>query len=134
MFDPGLVMGPCIVEMDRIVTRDVQYQLELNRCRNKNVNLQGSSAYSVGGDSGQDGQTAEISTISPCFSKSMGKIIYQLCTSTHLACSFPPVTMAALTLPSTSLPFVIKTGLSLPVLRGLKWSVHQRYILMCLQT
>ncbi|KAH3805214.1 hypothetical protein DPMN_133511 [Dreissena polymorpha] len=95
MFDPGgtpgLVMGPCIVEIDRIVIRDVQYQLEVNRCRNEEVNVkqelvtklhksvteksiislgdldpsglkphqkfQGSSAYSVGGDSGQDGQT-----------------------------------------------------------------------------
>ncbi|KAH3779418.1 hypothetical protein DPMN_157221 [Dreissena polymorpha] len=51
MFDPGgapgLVMGPCIVEIDRIVIRDVQYQFE----------FQGSSAYSVGGDNGQDGPT-----------------------------------------------------------------------------
>ncbi|KAH3787283.1 hypothetical protein DPMN_165404 [Dreissena polymorpha] len=45
---PGLVMGPCIVEID------------LNRCRNKEVNFLVSSANSVGGDSGQDGQTAEI--------------------------------------------------------------------------
>ncbi|KAH3704165.1 hypothetical protein DPMN_079221 [Dreissena polymorpha] len=29
---PGLVMGPCIVEIDRIVIREVQYQLEVNRC------------------------------------------------------------------------------------------------------
>ncbi|KAH3715156.1 hypothetical protein DPMN_057862 [Dreissena polymorpha] len=65
MFDPGgtpgLVMGQCIVEIYRIVTRDVQYQLEVNRCRNEEVNLQGSSAYSVGGDT-------EITTISPRFS------------------------------------------------------------------
>ncbi|KAH3835518.1 hypothetical protein DPMN_108871 [Dreissena polymorpha] len=54
---PGLVMGPCIVEIDRIVIRDVQYQLQVNRCRNEEVNFQGSSAYSVGGDSGQDKQT-----------------------------------------------------------------------------
>ncbi|KAH3716243.1 hypothetical protein DPMN_058962 [Dreissena polymorpha] len=54
---PGLVMGPCIVEIDRIVIRDVQYQFEINRGRNEEVNFQGSSAYSVGGDSGQDGQT-----------------------------------------------------------------------------
>ncbi|KAH3789047.1 hypothetical protein DPMN_167214 [Dreissena polymorpha] len=26
--------GPCIVEIDRIVMRDIQYQLEVNRCRN----------------------------------------------------------------------------------------------------
>ncbi|KAH3700588.1 hypothetical protein DPMN_075567 [Dreissena polymorpha] len=32
---PGLVMGPCIVEIDRIVIRDVQYQFEVNRCRNE---------------------------------------------------------------------------------------------------
>ncbi|KAH3722386.1 hypothetical protein DPMN_065344 [Dreissena polymorpha] len=34
---PGLVMGPCIVEIDRIVIRDVQYQFEENRCRNEEV-------------------------------------------------------------------------------------------------
>ncbi|KAH3881262.1 hypothetical protein DPMN_005186 [Dreissena polymorpha] len=67
---PGLVMGPCIVEIDRNVIREVSFQ--------------GSSAYSVGGDSGQDGrkdgktdrrttgQTAEITTISQRFSKSTG--------------------------------------------------------------
>ncbi|KAH3867690.1 hypothetical protein DPMN_030823 [Dreissena polymorpha] len=32
---PGLLMGPCIVETDRIVIREVQYQLEGNRCRNE---------------------------------------------------------------------------------------------------
>ncbi|KAH3801268.1 hypothetical protein DPMN_154915 [Dreissena polymorpha] len=99
-----LVMGPCIVVIDRIVTREVQYQLEVNRCRNEEIivkgnfrwvwpmwagrpridrivireaqyqfednrcrnekniyyhvcKFQGSSANSVGGDSGQDGQT-----------------------------------------------------------------------------
>ena len=36
---PGLVMGPCIVEIDRIVIRDVQYQFEVNRCRNEEVNV-----------------------------------------------------------------------------------------------
>ncbi|KAH3896522.1 hypothetical protein DPMN_020699 [Dreissena polymorpha] len=35
---PGLVMGPCIVEIDRIVISDVQYDFEVNRCRNKKVN------------------------------------------------------------------------------------------------
>ncbi|KAH3815891.1 hypothetical protein DPMN_144427 [Dreissena polymorpha] len=88
---PGLIMGPCIVEIDRIVLREVQYQLEVNRlkgncgwvwpmwagrpridrnvirdvqyqfevnrCRNDEVNFQGSSAYNLGGASGQDGQT-----------------------------------------------------------------------------
>ncbi|KAH3718034.1 hypothetical protein DPMN_060832 [Dreissena polymorpha] len=48
---PGLVMGQCIVEINRI-------QLEVNRCRNDEVNT--------------DGQTAEITTISPRFSKSVG--------------------------------------------------------------
>ncbi|KAH3801735.1 hypothetical protein DPMN_155396 [Dreissena polymorpha] len=32
-----LVMGPCIVEIDRIVIREVQYQLEVNWCRNEQV-------------------------------------------------------------------------------------------------
>ncbi|KAH3815865.1 hypothetical protein DPMN_144399 [Dreissena polymorpha] len=36
--------------IDGIVLRDVQYQFEVNRCRNEEVNFQGSSAYSVGGD------------------------------------------------------------------------------------
>ncbi|KAH3791321.1 hypothetical protein DPMN_144804 [Dreissena polymorpha] len=62
------------VEIDRIVIRDVEYQFEVNRCRNEE--FQGSSAYSVGGDSGQDGrtdrQTAEITTITPRFLKSVG--------------------------------------------------------------
>ncbi|KAH3730054.1 hypothetical protein DPMN_056032, partial [Dreissena polymorpha] len=34
---PGFVMGPCIVESDRIVIREVQYQLEVNRCRNEEI-------------------------------------------------------------------------------------------------
>ncbi|KAH3863995.1 hypothetical protein DPMN_027005 [Dreissena polymorpha] len=66
------------VEIDRIVIRDVQYQFEVNGCRNEEVNFQGSRAYSVVGDSGQDGRTdrrtAEITTISPRFSKSVGII------------------------------------------------------------
>ncbi|KAH3802455.1 hypothetical protein DPMN_156132 [Dreissena polymorpha] len=49
----GLVMGPCIFDIDRIVIRDVQYQFE----------FQGSIANSVGGDSGHveltDGQTID---------------------------------------------------------------------------
>ncbi|KAH3803886.1 hypothetical protein DPMN_132156 [Dreissena polymorpha] len=32
-----LVMGPCIVEIDHIVIREVQYQLEVNRCRNEEI-------------------------------------------------------------------------------------------------
>ncbi|KAH3843532.1 hypothetical protein DPMN_117052 [Dreissena polymorpha] len=69
---PGFVMGPCIVEIDRIVIGDVQYQFEVNRCRNEDVNCQGSGANivkhynSVIGYSGHDertgGQTAEITT------------------------------------------------------------------------
>ncbi|KAH3849848.1 hypothetical protein DPMN_092252 [Dreissena polymorpha] len=43
--------------IDRIVIREVQYQLEVNRCRNEEVYFKGSSANSVGGDSGQDGRT-----------------------------------------------------------------------------
>ncbi|KAH3871358.1 hypothetical protein DPMN_034557 [Dreissena polymorpha] len=43
--------------IDRIVIREVQYQFKVNRCRNEELNFQGSIAYSVGGDSGQDGQT-----------------------------------------------------------------------------
>ncbi|KAH3839111.1 hypothetical protein DPMN_112534 [Dreissena polymorpha] len=83
---PGLVMGPCIVDIDLIVIRDVQYQFEVNGCRNEEVNMdklkipnsalwhiryahshhvskfQGSSAYSVGGNKGQDGHMAEKTT------------------------------------------------------------------------
>ncbi|KAH3866665.1 hypothetical protein DPMN_029763 [Dreissena polymorpha] len=73
----GLVMGPCILDIDCIVIRDVQYHFEVNRYRNEEVNgsgqnfkqgtFQGFSANSVGEDSGQDGHTAEITTISPRF-------------------------------------------------------------------
>ncbi|KAH3871632.1 hypothetical protein DPMN_034839 [Dreissena polymorpha] len=59
-------------ELDRIVIRDIQYQFEVNGCRNEEVNFQGSSAYS---DGRTDGRTAEITTISPRFSKSVGIII-----------------------------------------------------------
>ncbi|KAH3769151.1 hypothetical protein DPMN_170399 [Dreissena polymorpha] len=73
-----LVMGPCIVEIDRIVIREVQYQFEDNRCRNEEIIFQGSSANSAGDNSAQDGQTdrqtAEITTISLRFSKTVGKI------------------------------------------------------------
>ncbi|KAH3706160.1 hypothetical protein DPMN_065540 [Dreissena polymorpha] len=61
--------GPMI---DRIFIREVQYQFEDNRwVRSKLQIFQGSSANSVGGHSGQDGRTAEITTISPRFSKSV---------------------------------------------------------------
>ncbi|KAH3815655.1 hypothetical protein DPMN_144185 [Dreissena polymorpha] len=42
---PGLVMGPCIVEIDRIVIREVQYQLEVNRCRNEEVIVKGNFGW-----------------------------------------------------------------------------------------
>ncbi|KAH3837368.1 hypothetical protein DPMN_110755 [Dreissena polymorpha] len=51
------VCGAPQVEIDRIVIREVRYQFEDNRCRNEEIIFQGSSAYSVRGDSGQDGQT-----------------------------------------------------------------------------
>ncbi|KAH3834212.1 hypothetical protein DPMN_107532 [Dreissena polymorpha] len=40
-----LVMGPCIVEIDRIVIREVQYQLEVNRCRNEDMILKGNFGW-----------------------------------------------------------------------------------------
>ncbi|KAH3825430.1 hypothetical protein DPMN_127305 [Dreissena polymorpha] len=49
--------GAMHIEIDRIVIKEVQYQFEVNRCRNEEVNFQGSSAYSVGGDSGKDVRT-----------------------------------------------------------------------------
>ncbi|KAH3834529.1 hypothetical protein DPMN_107858 [Dreissena polymorpha] len=92
---PRVGNGLCIAEIDRIVIRKIQYQFEVNRCRNEEIivklqfwvgvayidrivirevryqfednrsptlitfdpGFQGSSAYSVGGDSGQDGRT-----------------------------------------------------------------------------
>ena len=42
---PGLVMGPCIVEIDRIVIREVQYQLEVNWCRNEEVIVKGNFGW-----------------------------------------------------------------------------------------
>ncbi|KAH3813457.1 hypothetical protein DPMN_141916 [Dreissena polymorpha] len=65
---PGLVMGPCIVEIDRILLKEVQYQFEDNRCKNEEFIFQGSMART------DDGQTAEITTISPRFSKCVGII------------------------------------------------------------
>ncbi|KAH3843040.1 hypothetical protein DPMN_116547 [Dreissena polymorpha] len=69
---PGLVMGPCIVEIDSIVIREVQYQFEVNWCRNEE--FQGSSAYRRT-DKQTDRRAAEITTISPRFSKSAQNII-----------------------------------------------------------
>ncbi|KAH3866442.1 hypothetical protein DPMN_029506 [Dreissena polymorpha] len=42
---PGLVMGPCIIEIDRIVIRDVQYQFEVNRCRKEEVIVKGNFGW-----------------------------------------------------------------------------------------
>ncbi|KAH3788873.1 hypothetical protein DPMN_167036 [Dreissena polymorpha] len=42
---PGLVMVPCIVEIDRIVIRKVQYQLEVNRCRNEEIKVKGNFGW-----------------------------------------------------------------------------------------
>ncbi|KAH3746337.1 hypothetical protein DPMN_180744 [Dreissena polymorpha] len=38
-------MGPCIVEIDRIVRRIVQYQLEVNRCRNEEIIVKGNFVW-----------------------------------------------------------------------------------------
>ncbi|KAH3785788.1 hypothetical protein DPMN_163882 [Dreissena polymorpha] len=83
-----LLMGPCIDEIDCIVIRDVQYQFEVNRCRNEEVNFPGSSANStdgrtdggfqgsnvnsVGEDNGWDGRTAEITHNPHLFSEKRG--------------------------------------------------------------
>ncbi|KAH3835650.1 hypothetical protein DPMN_109008 [Dreissena polymorpha] len=40
-----LVMGPCIAEIDRIVIREVQYQLEVNWCRNEEVIVKGNFGW-----------------------------------------------------------------------------------------
>ncbi|KAH3777973.1 hypothetical protein DPMN_179424 [Dreissena polymorpha] len=40
-----LVMGPCIVEIDRIVIRKVQYQLEVNWCRNEEIIVKGNLGW-----------------------------------------------------------------------------------------
>ncbi|KAH3713349.1 hypothetical protein DPMN_073139 [Dreissena polymorpha] len=37
--------GPCIVEIDRIVIREVQYQLEVNRCRNEVIIVKGNFGW-----------------------------------------------------------------------------------------
>ncbi|KAH3878151.1 hypothetical protein DPMN_002036 [Dreissena polymorpha] len=36
---PGLIMGPCMFEIDHIVIRNVQCQYEVNLCRNEDVNI-----------------------------------------------------------------------------------------------
>ncbi|KAH3801464.1 hypothetical protein DPMN_155115 [Dreissena polymorpha] len=42
---PTVGNWPCIVEIDRIVIREVQYQLEVNRCRNKEVIVKGNFGW-----------------------------------------------------------------------------------------
>ncbi|KAH3882334.1 hypothetical protein DPMN_006269 [Dreissena polymorpha] len=42
---PHLIMGPCIVEIDRIVIRYVQYQFEVNRCRNEEFIVKGNFGW-----------------------------------------------------------------------------------------
>ncbi|KAH3862466.1 hypothetical protein DPMN_025433 [Dreissena polymorpha] len=41
----GLVMGPCIAEIDHIVIREVQYQFEVNRCRNEEIIVKGNFGW-----------------------------------------------------------------------------------------
>ncbi|KAH3893652.1 hypothetical protein DPMN_017802 [Dreissena polymorpha] len=38
-------MGPYIVEIDRIVIREVQYQFEVNRCRNEEIIVKGNFGW-----------------------------------------------------------------------------------------
>ncbi|KAH3823713.1 hypothetical protein DPMN_125530 [Dreissena polymorpha] len=40
-----LVMGPCIVEIDHIVIREVQYHVEVNRCRNEEIIVKGNFGW-----------------------------------------------------------------------------------------
>ncbi|KAH3865207.1 hypothetical protein DPMN_028246 [Dreissena polymorpha] len=42
---PGLVMGLCIVEIERIVIREVRYQLDVNRCRNEEIIVKGNFGW-----------------------------------------------------------------------------------------
>ncbi|KAH3792896.1 hypothetical protein DPMN_146397 [Dreissena polymorpha] len=42
---PGLVMGLCIVEIERIVIREVRYQLYVNRCRNEEIIVKGNFGW-----------------------------------------------------------------------------------------
>ncbi|KAH3830509.1 hypothetical protein DPMN_103753 [Dreissena polymorpha] len=63
-----MVMGPCIVEIDCVVIRDVQYKIEVIQCRNEEVHFQGSSANSVREAGGQDGRTDGHHHIIPTFS------------------------------------------------------------------
>ncbi|KAH3794645.1 hypothetical protein DPMN_148182 [Dreissena polymorpha] len=42
---PTLGNGPCIVEIDRIVIREVQYQLDVNWCRNEEIIVKGNFGW-----------------------------------------------------------------------------------------
>ncbi|KAH3876169.1 hypothetical protein DPMN_000004 [Dreissena polymorpha] len=42
---PGLVMGPCIDEINCIVIREVQYQFEVNRCTNEEIIVKGNFGW-----------------------------------------------------------------------------------------
>ena len=44
---PGLVMGTYIpvVEIDRIAIKEVQYQFEVNRCRNEEIIVKGNFGW-----------------------------------------------------------------------------------------
>ncbi|KAH3801330.1 hypothetical protein DPMN_154978 [Dreissena polymorpha] len=90
--------GAMHIEIDRIVIREFQYQFEVNRYRNEEIIVKGNFGWvwsnwvgrpriyrivirefqgSMGRTDGQanrrtDGRTAEITTISPRFSKSVG--------------------------------------------------------------
>ncbi|KAH3785567.1 hypothetical protein DPMN_163658 [Dreissena polymorpha] len=58
-----LLMGPCIDEIDCIVIRDVQYQFEVIRCRNEEVNFPGSSANSTDGRTNGGFQGSNINSV-----------------------------------------------------------------------
>ncbi|KAH3785566.1 hypothetical protein DPMN_163657 [Dreissena polymorpha] len=60
---PELLMGPCIDEIDCIVIRDVQYQFEVIRCRNEEVNFPGSSANSTDGRTNGGFQGSNINSV-----------------------------------------------------------------------
>ena len=41
----GLIMAPCIVEIDSIVIKEVQYQFEVNLCRNEEIIVKGNFGW-----------------------------------------------------------------------------------------
>ncbi|KAH3791453.1 hypothetical protein DPMN_144939, partial [Dreissena polymorpha] len=42
---PRLVMGLCIFEIERIVIREVRYQLDVNRCKNEEIIVKGNFGW-----------------------------------------------------------------------------------------